>query len=111
MANKERHIKVKIWSIRVFMILFFTVSAITLSQGVVHVQDIVKERFSSKTKIISERNYDFTSINEQFDEPERIIEEETRVVDTRTKIDRKIPLFKQGNSWNDVFFCSLKCMD
>lgn len=45
MANKERHIKVKIWSIRVFMILFFTVSAITLSQGVVHVQDIVKERF------------------------------------------------------------------
>ncbi len=68
-----------------------------------HVQDIVKERFSSKTKIISERNYDFTSINEQFDEPERIIEEETRVVDTRTKIDRKIPLFKQGNSWNDVF--------
>ncbi|AAS41982.1 MULTISPECIES: hypothetical protein [Bacillus] len=103
MANKERHIKVKIWSIRVFMILFFTVSAITLSQGVVHVQDIVKERFSSKTKIISERNYDFTSINEQFDEPERIIEEETRVVDTRTKIDRKIPLFKQGNSWNDVF--------
>ncbi|HFK1449437.1 TPA: signal peptidase II [Bacillus pacificus] len=104
MANKERHIKVKIWSIRVFMILFFTVSAITLSQGVVHVQDIVKERFSSKTKIISERNYDFTSINEQFDEPERIIEEETRVVDTRTKIDRKIPLFKQGNSWNDVFF-------
>ena len=103
MANKGRHIKVKIWSIRVFMILFFTVSAITLSQGVVHVQEIVKERFSSKTKIISERNYDFTSINEQFDEPERIIEEETRVVDTRTKIDRKIPLFKQENSWNDVF--------
>nr|WP_208752059.1 signal peptidase II [Bacillus cereus] len=103
MANKERHIKVKIWSIRVFMILFFTVSAITLSQGVVHVQEIVKERFSSKTKIISERNYDFTSINEQFDEPERIIEEETGVVDTRTKIDRKIPLFKQENSWNDVF--------
>lgn len=50
MANKERHIKVKIWSIRVFMILFFTVSAITLSQGVVHVQDIVKERFFSEKK-------------------------------------------------------------
>lgn len=45
MANKERHMKVKIWSIRVFMILFFTVSAITLSQGVVHVQDIVKGLF------------------------------------------------------------------
>ncbi|WP_237980093.1 signal peptidase II [Bacillus thuringiensis] len=103
MANKERHMKVKTWSIRVFIILFFTVSAITLSQGVVHVQEIIKERFSSKTKIISERNYDFTSINEQFDEPERIIDEETGVVDTRTKIDRKIPLFKQGNSWNDVF--------
>ncbi len=45
MANKERHMKVKVWSIRVFMILFFTVSAITLSQGVVHVQDIVKGLF------------------------------------------------------------------
>ena len=45
MANKERHMKVKIWSIRVFMILFFTVSAITLSQGVVHVQGIVKGLF------------------------------------------------------------------
>ena len=96
MVNKARHMKVKLWSVRALIILFFAISAITLSQGVVYVQDIVKERFSSKTKIISERNYDFTSINEQFDEPERIIEEETGVVDTRTKIDRKIPLFKQG---------------
>ncbi|MED4952849.1 signal peptidase II, partial [Bacillus cereus] len=103
MANKERHMKVKVWSIRVFMILFFTVSAITLSQGVVHVQDIVKGLFSSKTETISERNYDFTSLDEQFDEPERIIDEETGVVDTRTKIDRKIPLFVRKNSWTDVF--------
>ncbi len=103
MANKERHMEVKIWSIRVFMILFFTVSAITLSQGVVHVQDIVKGLFSSKTETISERNYDFTSLDEQFDEPERIIDEETGVVDTRTKIDRKIPLFVRKNSWTDVF--------
>ncbi|WP_439876518.1 signal peptidase II [Bacillus mycoides] len=103
MWNKKRHMKVKFWSVRALIILFFAISAISLSQGVVHVQNIVKERFSSKTKIISERNYDFTSINEQFDEPERIIDEETGVVDTRTKIDRKIPLFKQGNSWNDVF--------
>ncbi|MGE1108674.1 signal peptidase II [Bacillus wiedmannii] len=103
MANKERHMKVKIWSVRVFMILFFTVSAITLSQGVVHVQDIVKGLFSSKTKTISERNYDFTSLDEQFDEPERIIDEETGVVDTRTKIDREIPLFVRKNSWTDVF--------
>ncbi len=58
-----------------------------------HVQDIVKGLFSSKTETISERNYDFTSLDEQFDEPERIIDEETGVVDTRTKIDRKIPLF------------------
>ncbi|MED3397278.1 signal peptidase II [Bacillus wiedmannii] len=103
MANKERHMKGKIWSVKVFMILFFTVSAITLSQGVVHVQDIVKGLFSSKTETISERNYDFTSLDEQFDEPERIIDEETGVVDTRTKIDRKIPLFVRKNSWTDVF--------
>ncbi|PEA77254.1 hypothetical protein [Bacillus wiedmannii] len=103
MANKERHMKGKIWSVKVFMILFFTVSAITLSQGVVHVQDMVKGLFSSKTETISERNYDFTSLDEQFDEPERIIDEETGVVDTRTKIDRKIPLFVRKNSWTDVF--------
>ena len=102
MVNKARHMKVKLWSVRVLMLLFFTVSAITLSQGVVHVQDIVKERFFNKTETMLERNYDFTSINEQFDEPERIIDEETGVVGTRTKIDRKIPLFKRKNSWSDV---------
>ncbi|MFU1886075.1 signal peptidase II [Bacillus wiedmannii] len=102
MVNKARHMKVKLWSVRVLMLLFFTVSAIMLSQGVVHLQDIVKERFFNKTETMLERNYDFTSINEQFDEPERIIDEETGVVDTRTKIDRKIPLFKRENSWSDV---------
>ncbi|AJH76433.1 hypothetical protein DJ86_1907 [Bacillus cereus ATCC 4342] len=102
MVNKARHMKVKLWSVRVFMLLFFTGSAITLSQGVVYVQDIVKERFFNKTETMLERNYDFTSINEQFDEPERIIDEETGVVDTRTKINRKIPLFKRENSWSDV---------
>ncbi|MGG0301312.1 signal peptidase II [Bacillus albus] len=103
MANKERHVKVKLWSVRVLILLFFTVSAITLSQGVVHVQDIVKGFFSSKTETISERNYDFTSVDAQFDEPERIIDEEKGVVDTRTKIDREIPLFVRKNSWTDVF--------
>lgn len=102
MVNKARHMKVKLWSVRVLMLLFFMVSAITLSQGVVHVQDIVKERFFNKTETMLERNYDFTSINEQFDEPERIIDEETGVVDTRMKIDRKIPLFKRENLWSDV---------
>ncbi|ASI78404.1 signal peptidase II [Bacillus pacificus] len=103
MVNKERHMKVKLWSVRVLILLFFTVSAITFSQGVVHVQDIVKGLFSSKTETISERNYDFTSVDSQFDEPERIIDEETGVVDTKTKIDRKIPLFVRKNSWTDVF--------
>ncbi|OJE35399.1 hypothetical protein BAQ47_22580 [Bacillus tropicus] len=103
MANKGRHMKVKIWSVRVLILLFFTASAITFSQGVVYVQDIVKGLFSSKTEIISERNYDFTSVDAQFDEPERIIDEDTGVVDTRTKIDRKIPLFVRKNSWTDVF--------
>ncbi|MDW3036317.1 MULTISPECIES: signal peptidase II [Bacillus cereus group] len=102
MVNKARHMKVELWSVRALIILFFAISAITLSQGVVYVQDIVKERFFNKTETMLERNYDFTSINEQFDEPERIIDEETGVVDTRTKINRKIPLFKRENSWSDV---------
>jgi hypothetical protein len=103
MANKERHMKVKLWSVRVLILLFFTVSAITLSKGVVHVQDIVKGLFSSKTETISERNYDFTSINERFDESERIIDEETGGADTRTIVNRKIPVFERKNSWSDVF--------
>ena len=68
MVNKKRHMKVKLWSVRTLIILFFAISAITLSQGIVYVQDIVKERFFSKTKTISERNYDFTSIGENFDD-------------------------------------------
>ena len=94
--------KVKLWGVRTLIILFFAISAITLSQGVVYVQDIVKGLFSSKTEIISERNYDFTSVDAQFDESERIIDEETGVVDTRTKIDRKFH-FCTKNSWTDVF--------
>lgn len=45
MVNKKRHMKVKLWSVRTLIILFFAISAITLSQGIVYVQDIVKERF------------------------------------------------------------------
>ena len=45
MVNKARHMKVKLWSVRALIIFFFAISAITLSQGVVHVQSIVKERF------------------------------------------------------------------
>lgn len=50
MVNKARHMKVKLWSVRALIILFFAISAITLSQGVVYVQDIVKERFFSEKK-------------------------------------------------------------
>ena len=45
MVNKARHMKVKLWSVRALIILFFATSAITFSQGVLYVQDIVKERF------------------------------------------------------------------
>ncbi len=45
MANKKRHMKVKLWGVRTLIILFFAISAITLSQGVVYVQDIVKGLF------------------------------------------------------------------
>ncbi|OQR57100.1 hypothetical protein CDB3_09310 [Bacillus sp. CDB3] len=55
MLNKKRHMKVKFWSVRALIILFFAISAISLSQGVVHVQDIVKERFFSEKK--SEKIY------------------------------------------------------
>ncbi|MCU4965370.1 signal peptidase II, partial [Bacillus paranthracis] len=55
MANKKRHMKVKLWGVRTLIILFFAISAITFSQGVLYVQDIVKERFFSEKK--SEKNY------------------------------------------------------
>lgn len=42
--------KVKLWSVRTLIILFFAISAITLSQGIVYVQDIVKERFSVRLR-------------------------------------------------------------
>ncbi len=51
MVNKARHMKVKLWSVRALIILFFATSAITFSQGVLYVQDIVKERFFSEKEI------------------------------------------------------------
>ncbi|HGP3674076.1 TPA: signal peptidase II [Bacillus pacificus] len=102
MANKERHIKVKIWSIRVFMILFFTVSAITLSQGVVHVQDIVKERFFSEKK--SEKNYKET-INYGDIEDYGTPLEKKKVGDNgeRTTTGKKFKGFEKESSWGHIF--------
>ncbi|AFU13634.1 TPA: signal peptidase II [Bacillus toyonensis] len=102
MANKERHMKVKLWSVRALIILFFAVSAITLSQGVVYIQDIVKERFSSETKTISERNYDVTSIGGNLDESEKDEDEEVGDTGIRTKTDRKFQPFERESLWSDV---------
>ncbi|WP_142326903.1 signal peptidase II [Bacillus cereus] len=100
MVNKKRHMKVKLWSVRTLIILFFAISAITLSQGVVYVQDIVKERFFSKTKTISERNYDFTSIGENFDDSKMDeYEEDTGI---RTKTGKKFQPFERESLWSDV---------
>ncbi|GAB6612187.1 MULTISPECIES: hypothetical protein [Bacillus] len=102
MANKGRHMKVKIWSIRVFMILFFTISAITLSQGVVHVQDIVKERFFSEKK--SEKIYKETIDAEKVEDYGTPLEEE-KVGDNgeRTTTGKKFKGFERKSSWGDIF--------
>ncbi|WP_141540630.1 signal peptidase II [Bacillus cereus] len=104
MVNKKRHMKVKLWSVRTLIILFFAISAITLSQGIVYVQDIVKERFFSKTKTISERNYDFTSIGENFDDSKIEEDEYEEVKDTgiRTKTGKKFQPFERESLWSDV---------
>ncbi|MFK4426377.1 MULTISPECIES: signal peptidase II [Bacillus] len=102
MLNKKRHMKVKFWSVRALIILFFAVSAITLSQGVVHVQDIVKERFFSEKK--SEKIYKET-INNENNEDYGTPLEKTKVGDKgiRTKTDSKMPAFERKSSWGDVF--------
>ncbi|WP_141551263.1 signal peptidase II [Bacillus cereus] len=104
MVNKKWHMKVKLWSVRTLIIIFFAISAITLSQGVVYVQDIVKERFFSKTKTISERNYDFTSIGENFDDSKIDEDEYEEVEDTgiRTKTGKKFQPFERESLWSDV---------
>ncbi|MEC5236150.1 signal peptidase II [Bacillus mycoides] len=102
MLNKKRHMKVKFWSVRALIILFFAVSAITLSQGVVHVQDIVKERFFSEKK--SEKNYKETINNENNEDYGRPLEE-TKVGDNgnRTTTGKKFKGFERKSSWGDVF--------
>ncbi|PFA61342.1 hypothetical protein CN403_32255, partial [Bacillus cereus] len=74
MANKGRHMKVKLWSVRALIILFFTISAITLSQGVVYVQVIVKERFFSEKK--PEKIYKETIDTEKVEDYGTPLEEE-----------------------------------
>ncbi|MED1092468.1 signal peptidase II [Bacillus paramycoides] len=101
MFNKKRHMKVKFWSVRVLIILIFAVSAITLSQGVVHLQSIVKDRFFSETK--REKIYNDTSKDEQFDDSTRFMDEEKGDTGERTKTNRKFPVFERKSSWWDVF--------
>ncbi|MFK4468040.1 signal peptidase II [Bacillus sp. RC252] len=103
MLNKKRHMKVKFWSVKALIMLFFAISAIMLSQGIVHVQDIVKERFFSETETRSEKNYNFISKDEPYDDSARFIDEETGDIGIRTTTDRKFPPFERERSWGDVF--------
>ncbi|QWI68357.1 signal peptidase II [Bacillus mycoides] len=102
MLNKKRHMKVKFWSVRALIILFFAVSAITLSQGVVHVKDIVKERFFSEKK--SEKIYKET-INNENNEDYGTPLEKTKVGDNgnRTTTGKKFKGFERESSWGGVF--------
>ncbi|AOY16413.1 hypothetical protein BGI23_14645 [Bacillus sp. ABP14] len=102
MVNKARHMKVKLWSVRVLMLFFFTVSAITLSQGVVYVQNIVKERFFSEKK--SEKNYKET-INYGDTEDYGTPLEEKKVGDNgeRTTTGKKFKGFEKESSWGHIF--------
>ncbi|MFK4314131.1 MULTISPECIES: signal peptidase II [unclassified Bacillus (in: firmicutes)] len=102
MLNKKRHMKVKFWSVRALIILFFAVSAITLSQVVVHVQDIVKERFFSEKK--SEKIYKET-INNENNEDYGTPLEKTKVGDNgnRTTTGKKFKGFERESSWGGVF--------
>ena len=104
MFNKKRHMKVKFWSVRALLILFFAISAITLSQGVVHLQDIVKERFFSETK--PEKIYNDTSKDEQFDDSARFMDEEKGDTGIRTKTNRNFPVFERESSWGTYFLRS-----
>ncbi|HHT7240276.1 MULTISPECIES: hypothetical protein [Bacillus] len=102
MLNKKRHTKVKFWSVRALIILFFAISAITLSQGVVHVQDIVKERFFSEKK--SKEIYKET-INSGNIEDYGTPKEDKKVGDKgiRTTTGKKLKDFEWKSSWGDVF--------
>ncbi|HHB2169403.1 MULTISPECIES: signal peptidase II [Bacillus] len=102
MVNKARHMKVKLWSVRALIIFFFAISAITLSQGVVHVQSIVKERFFTEKK--TEKVYKET-INYGDTEDYGTPIEEKKVGDNgeRTTTGKKFKDFEKENSWGDVF--------
>ncbi|WP_242212888.1 signal peptidase II [Bacillus cereus group sp. BfR-BA-01383] len=102
MLNKKRHMKVKFWSVRALIILFFAISAISLSQGVVHVQGIVKERFFSEKK--SEKIYKETINYENIEEYGTPIEDK-KVEDKgiRTTTGKKMKEFERGSSWGAIF--------
>ncbi|MDM5462995.1 MULTISPECIES: signal peptidase II [Bacillus cereus group] len=102
MVNKKRYMKVKFWSVRALIILFFAVSAITVSQGVVHLQGIVKERFFSEKKSTEIYKETINSGNiEDYGTPI----EDKKVGDNgkRTTTGKKFKGFERENSWGDVF--------
>lgn len=45
MFNRKRHIQIHLWSIRILIILFFLIGAITLSNGVVYLQKVIKDHY------------------------------------------------------------------
>ncbi|MFJ8353455.1 signal peptidase II [Bacillus paramycoides] len=101
MLNKKRHMKVKFWSVRALIIFFFAISAITLSKGVVHLQDVVKEHFFNENE--SEKTYNRTINVEQTPEWEAIKDDEEGDTGIRTKTNRKFPVFERESLWGDVF--------
>jgi cytoskeletal protein RodZ len=94
--------KVKLWSVRALIILFFTISAITLSQGVVYVQGIVKERFFSEKKYgkIHEETINYGNI-EEYGTPIEDKKVKDKVI--RTTTGKKMKDFEKKSSWGAIF--------
>ncbi|CAM3837429.1 hypothetical protein COE69_17185 [Bacillus wiedmannii] len=101
MFNSKRHIQIGLWCARFLIIIFFSMSAITMSTSVVHMQKVIKEHYFKK---LPEKEYKETI--REFEEtglPETPMED-VKHIDTEQKkhINRKIKIAEEKNFLNSI---------
>ncbi|PEA06997.1 hypothetical protein CN425_19005 [Bacillus cereus] len=101
MKNKKPFLKMKVWYIQVAMLLFFAISAIALSNGVVQVQTIVKEHLLKKQKQYPP-NYNPIEEEEEGEHEGTLDKEAEPVYEPTKKLKHKIKIIEKKDKDNFI---------
>lgn len=87
MFNRKPHTQIKVWGIKIVMILCFLISAIALSNSALYIQKVIKEHFFKDSSF--EDSYKYIGNDDDIGQPGRPIGKLKHRDFEKTKISNK----------------------